>query len=611
MSGMLGKILRVDLSTQQIKEEHLKKDHLEKYLGSDALGVKILYDEIPTGVDPLGPENRFILLAGPLTGTAVQASGMHSITAKSPATGFTVGHAHPMGRFGAMLKFSGYDGIVFQGRAEKPVYLWVNEGEARLRDASHLWGKDTFETEDSLKKELGQPKLACDCIGVAGENLSNMACVVHDKGHIGGRCGLGAVMGSKNLKAVAVYGTGKVPVADEVEFKRLASEWRKVNMEFPAVKGVSKYGTGRQFEAQYKIGDIPIKNFTRGEIDGWEKLTAQNYVDNMAVLKRITCYSCTIAHNKLLELKGGVFEGRVCELPEYETSVAWGSLIGVTDPTVAAVGTEIADRLGIDSLAGGNAVAFAMECYEKGLITKKDTDGLDLKFGNYEAAFQLMEKIANKEGFGEILANGAYRAAEHIRQGSEKFVVHSKGMALPMHDHRSAWGYGMSYAIAPAGPIHTGGPFGAEMSGALDRFGVKGKGAAVRAGQIPRLFATNMGVCIYGTFGVPMDLQCRTIAAAIGMDFTPEDAAKNVMRYLNLSRAFNIRNGLVPEDDTLSYRYTDDPPPDGGAKGSAINIKPMVREYYDEMGWDHKTGKPYRRTLEDLDLADVARDLWD
>lgn len=610
MSGMLGKILRVDLTTHELREEKLDQKDIGDYVGADPLGVKILYDEVPAGVGALDPENRLIFMAGPISGTNAQATGMHSLTAKSPATGFTVGQAHAMGWFGAMLKFAGYDGIVVQGKAERPVYLWVNEGKAELRDAGHLWGKDTFETDDAIKQELGQPKLACDCIGPAGENLSNMAAIVHDKGHVGARGGLGAVMGSKNLKAVAVYGTGKVPIVREEEFKTLAAEWRKANMASPPTQSFSQYGTPVFFESGYKIGDVPIKGYTHGEIEGWEKMTGEHYIDTMVVKKKLTCYSCTIAHNRLIELKGGAYEGHVCELPEFEDVVAWGTMIGVTDPTVAAYGSELCDRLGFDALAASNAIAFAMECYEKGLITEKDTDGLDLRFGNYEVAFKLMERIARREGFGNVLANGAFRAAEHIRQGSEKFVVHSKGMALPMHDHRSAWGYALGYAVNSAGPVHQGGTLMTEMSGRVDRFSTVGKAKMHRDSQIVSVFHNSLGVCDFGTYGVSLKLLCQALSAATGREFTHVDAQRNGLRAVNVARAFNIRHGLTPADDTLGYRYTDEAPPDGGAKGSKVNLKPMVREYYDLMGWDQKTGKPYRNTLEALGLTDVAREMW-
>lgn len=610
MSGMLGKILRVNLSNGQMSEEKLKQEDMKLYVGSDGIAAKLLYQEVPPGVSALDPENCLIFMTGPLTGTPVQAACAHSVTAKSPATGFTAGHAHPMGRFGAMLKLSGYDGLIFQGKSDKPVYLWLNEGKAELRDASALWGKDTFQTEDMIREELGQPKVAIDSIGPAGENLSTMAAVVHDKGHVGGRCGMGAVMGSKKLKAVAVYGTQKVPLAREAEVRELARQWREANLASPVTQDTAKYGTVVNFGPLYKIGDIPIKGYTCGEIEGWEKLTGENYIDNMVVKKTIPCWGCSIGHCKVLELKGGAFEGRECELPEYEIAAAWGSFIGVTDPTVAAVGGETADRLGLDSLPASNAIAFAMECYEKGLITKEDTGGIDLRFGNWEAAFQMLEKIARREGFGAILADGNYRAAQYIRKGSEKFVVHSKGMSLPMHDHRAAWGYGLQYAVASAGPMHEGGPLGLEMSGKLKRLSTEGKAQAVKDGQIMRLFVNALGVCLFGTWGVSMDLMCKTLSAATGIDYTPADASKCIMRAVNLKRAFNIRNGLVPEDDTLSDRYVNQSPPNGGAKGSSINIKPMVREYYDLMGWDQKTGKPYRRTLVELGLEDVAKELW-
>ena len=609
MYGMLGRVLRVDLSTGEIKEEKLTEEDLLKWVGCDALAAKILYDEVPPGIPPLDPENRLIVMTGPLTGTAVQSACMHSMTFKSPATGFTVGHAHAMGRFGPMLKFSGYDGLIIVGKASKPVYLWISDGKAEIREAESLWGKDTFETEDVLRQELEKPKLACDSIGPAGENLSTMACVTHDKGHILARGGAGAVMGSKNLKAIAAYGTRKVPVANEQDFKKLAKEWREANMSAPLTKNLAKYGTNVVFGPLYICGDVPIMNYTRGVLPGYEKLLGENYIDNM--LKRnVSCWGCTIAHNKVLELKGGVYEGQECEMPEYEIVAAWGSLIGVTDPTVPPVLGELCDRYGLDSLDTGNAVAFAMECFEKGLITKDDTDGIELNFGDHEAARQMIEKIAKREGFGSVLANGTMRAAERIGKGSEKFVVHVKNMALPMHDHRAFWGYGLQYAVAGAGPVHEGGPMALEMSGRLPRFSIEGKALAVKQGQMARFFCNNLGICAFGMAGVPTELITKTFSAVVGFDFTPADAEKNAMRAANIRRAFNIRNGLTPDDDTLPHRYVAEPLDEGGAKGSAINIKPMVREYYELMGWDHKTGKPFRKTLEELGLENVARDLW-
>jgi aldehyde:ferredoxin oxidoreductase len=372
---------------------------------------------------------------------------------------------------------------------------------------------------------------------------------------------------------------------------------------------VAKYGSNALFETVYKFGDIPIMNYTKGLLPGCEKLFSRNYIDNMLV-RDTSCWGCTVSHNKVIRLKGGVYEGREIEMPEYEIVAAWGSMIGVTDPTVPPVLGELCDRLGLDSLACGNAVAFAMECFEKGIITRDDTEGLELKFGNHDAAYQIIEKIAKRQGFGALLADGALWAAERIGKGSEKFVVHVKNMALPMHDHRAFWGYALQYAVGSAGPVHEGGPIGLEMSGSLPRFSTKDKAQAVKQGQSLKLFGDNLGVCRYGTTGVPQDLMVRTLSAATGLQLTLSDAEQSVMRALNIKRAFNVRNGLTPEDDTLPHRYIADPPKEGGAQGSAVNIKPMVQDYYELMGWDKKTGKPYRKTLEALGLEKVAEDIW-
>jgi len=606
--GIMGKILRVDLSLKNIREESFPKDYLEKYIGGDGLAARLLYDEVSPGVGPLDPENILVISVGPLGGTAVQSSCNYSVAAKSPLTGFTIYNSHCNGSFARMLKFSGYDAIVVKGQSNKPALLWINEGQGEIKDATSIWGKDTWETEDLLKRDLGQPKLSCMCIGPAGENLVFLSGIVNDKSHVAGRGGLGAVMGAKKLKAIAVYGNQKVPLTHEEKFVELAHKWREANMEQTGTQNLSKFGTAGIVSAVYAIGDLPIKNWSRGTLEGWEKLSGEYIIDNM--LKRnTTCPSCTIAHTKLLELKGGVFEGE-CKMPEYEILVAMGSNIGVTDPTVAAKGGELLDKYGLDGLGVSNVIGFVMECYEKGLINKKDTGGLDLKFGNYEAAFEMVGKIAKREGLGDILADGPVRAADYIGKESHKFIVHVKGMPLTMHDHRAAWGYALQYAIGSAGPAHEGGPLFAEMTNILPRFSIEGKAKAVKIGQELRCFINTLGVCSFGATGVSQTLMAETVSAATGLNIGAEDASIIGRRLINLRRAFNIRHGLTPEDDTLPYRYLSDPPPDGGAKGSAVPIKPMVYEYYNLMGWDLKTGKPYRKTLKELGLEDVAEDLW-
>jgi aldehyde:ferredoxin oxidoreductase len=611
--AIMGKMLRVDLGVRTVQEESIPNVYISDYIGGDGLAARILYDEVPIGTSALDPENELVVSAGPLAGTAVQASCNCSVAAKSPITGFTIYNSHFNGNFARMLKFAGFDTIIIEGKADSPVFLWLNEGKTEIKDALSLWGKDTYETEEALKKELRQPKLSSMCIGPAGENLVTLSGILSDTYHVAGRGGLGAVMGSKNLKAIAVYGSRKVPIADSNRFMALAREWRKINISQPFVKDMSKFGTPGSlaeggFATSYRAGDVPIKNWSRGTIEGWEKLTGQYMVEKM-FKRHVTCPSCTIAHNKVLELRGGAFSGEY-KMPEYEITSAMGSNIGVTDPTVVAKGSELLNRYGLDGLGTSNVIGLVMECYEKGLITNEDTEGLDIRFGNWEAAFKIMEKIAKRDGLGDILADGPVRAADFIGKGADRLIVHVKGMPLPMHDHRSAWGYALQYAVGSAGPGHEGGPLSRELSGELPRFSTEGKAAAVKAGQEFRCFTNTLGICGFGAVGVPLEKIADTMSAATGLKLDKEEASKVAMRIVNLRRAFNIRHGLVPEDDTLPPRYTLEPPPDGGAQGSVVPIKPMVYDYYKLMGWDLKTGKPYRRTLLDLGLENVAKDLW-
>jgi aldehyde:ferredoxin oxidoreductase len=608
IGGITGKILRVDLSKATCAEETYQQEYLRKYVGGDGLAARILYDEVHPGVSALDPENRLVISAGPLAGTRVQAACNISVASKSPVTGFTIYNSHSNGFFAPMLKFSGYDAIIVQGKAEALVYLWIHDGQSEIRDAGQLRGKDTSEVPAILKAELREPKLRCMVVGPAGENGVVMASIVNDNCHVNARGGLGMVMGSKNLKAIVVYGRQKLRIADESRFRKLSYLWRTKNMESPTIQRWSRYGTAGDVGFIYQMGDYPIKNWSTGVLEGCERLSGQYMVDNM--LKRHTsCWGCSIAHSKLIELRYGAFAGIECEMPEYEITSAWGANIGVTDPTVVAKANDMCDKYGLDGLGTSNAISFAMECYEKGLITKEDTGGIDLRFGNFEAALQMIDMIAQRQGFGGILAKGTASAAAYIGGGSEKFAVLIKNMPIPMHDYRAAWGAALQYAVGSAGPAHEGSPLQAELSGALPRFSIQGKAKVVKQGQERRCFINTLGVCNFGTINVPMEVITGSVTAATGLTFTPEDACQIAMRIVNLRRAFSIRHGLVPEDDTLPYRLLE-APREGGAKGSRINLKPMVDEYYDIMGWDRKTGKPYRRTLEELDLKDVAKDMW-
>jgi len=603
----MGKILRVTLSDKTFNVEDLSVKHLKDYLGGDGLGSKILYDEVPPGIGALEPENRLIFAAGPLCGTAAQSACTHSIITKSPVTGFTNITSRCNGYFGPRLKFSGFDALVVEGASESPVLLFIDNGTPKLIDASDIWGMGVWKCHEAIIERLGNPRVSIDCIGPAGENGVRIASVISDKYHVAARGGVGAVMGSKKLKAIAVFGTQKIPVSDIARFEEKSKLWRKMNMENPGAQARARYGTAAGLGMFYEVGDLPIKNFTSGVLAGYEKLRGEEIIEKY-FYKNESCHSCSLAHIKKLKIRIAETD-EIVEMPEYECLAAWGSNIGSTDVIGTVRCTDACDDNGIDSLEASTAISMTMECVEKGLITANELDGIDLRFGNWEAALQMIHKIGKRDGFGKILAEGAKRAAEFIGGGAENFVSHVKGMSIPMHDFRALWGYALQYAVGSSGPAHEGGPSRREISGELNRFSTEKKGEAVMEGQKIRCFLNNVGVCWFGTVGVPIDVVADTVSAVLGYDLSVEEAKKISMRCVNLRRVFNIRHGLKPEDDTLSPRLLE-PPPDGGAKGSVIRIKPMVDDYYRCMGWDEKTGKPYRDTLRELGLEDAIKDVW-
>lgn len=608
LGGTVGKILRVDLSNKSIMAQDYSEDLFKKYIGGDGLAARLLYDELPLGIHPLDPDSILVISAGPLVGTNLQASCNTSVVAKSPITGFTLYNSHVNGSFAHQLKFAGCDGVIIRGKAQSPVYLWLHDGNAEIKDASPIWGKDTHDTADLIKAELGQPKLSCMCIGPAGENQVQISCIVVDKTHVAARGGLGAVMGSKNLKAVAAYGTGNVLVVDTARFGKVSREFRETVMGDFNAKRMASFGSAGALPENYKCGDLPIRNWSEGVLEGWENISGE-YLLKKWFKRHVTCPSCTEAHNKLLEISEGEFKGEY-NLPEYELCAGMGSNIGVTDPAAVVKGADLLNRYGLDGLGTSNVIGLVMECIEKGLVTKDDIGGLNLTFGNYRAAWEIMEMITKRSGFGGIMADGPVRTAEYIGKGAEKFVVHVKGMPMVMHDHRAFWGYALSYAISSAGCAHEGGPLFAERYGDIPRFSIVGKALAVKQGQAHRCILNSLGICSFGAVGGTLNQLAAALSACSGIEFTADELRTIGMRQVNLRRGFNIRNGLVPEDDTLPYRYTDVAHTDGGSKGRTVPIKPMVREYYNLMGWDLKTGKPYKTTLFNLGLEDIAKDLW-
>ncbi len=616
VSGYLGKILRVNLSNLESGIEELREEKMRFFLGGINLGIKILYDEVPPGVDAFDPENRLIFVTAPMVGTLVPAANQYAIITKSPLTGFFgLGRAH--GFFGPELKFAGFDAVVVYGRAEKLVYLWIHDGQAEVRDASSLSGKDTYEVEELICRELDDEKIRVACIGQAGENLSKMACVMNDRGHAAARCGVGAVMGSKRLKAIAVRGTGKVRIEDKAKILELRKEWYKISSENKNAITMSRYGTAGDYEKtemRHAVGDLPTKNWTTALFPQWRNLSGE-CIQGKYPTKKNTCFNCHVGHDYFIKIPSGKYAGSYV-YPEYEDTAAFGSNIGCSDTEIIIKLTDLANRCGVDSIEASHVISLAMECYEKGLLTKEDLEGIELTWGNGEATIQLLDKIVKREGIGNALAEGVKRAADQI--GAPEFAICIKGMSPILHDLRHHWGWLISYTVAPGGPIHAGIGAGGVYTvdpdldfPKLKAFSPQGMGYAAKQAHIKWLGLDVLGICVHAAIGVPLKLLIELLSAVTGWDITLKEFYTTIYRGVNLARAFNVRHGLTPADDWPSQRILE-PPPDGPAEGVTAKktLKAMLDDYYKQMGWDPKTGKPWRSTLMELGLDDVAVDLW-
>ena len=449
-NGYAGKLLRIDLSNNEIQKEDLDSELIEDFLGAEGIASKILYDEVKSDTDPLGPENRLIIMTGAFVGTSVPCGIKSTVVSKSPLTGI-YGEALFSAPIGEDMKKSGYDGVIIQGKAEKPVYLWISDDKAEIKDAEHLWGKETLDTVDSIRQELGDSKASVITIGPAGEKLVKLACVMSDDSRAAGRCGLGAVMGSKNLKALAAKGTGKIEIAEQETLNSLKKE--ALSMALPNTKGFRDNGTTSGLIVFEQNGNLPIKNWTRGSFPTAERITGSTMTDTI-LIGHSACKTCPIACGRKVKVKKGPYamEGSG---PEYETMAALGSLCYNDNLESIAKANDICNRLGIDTISSGQAIAFAMECYENGLI--KDTDGIDLTWGNSDAVVKLCESIGNKEGLGAILGEGVRKAAELIGKKAERFAIHVKGLEFPEHNPRKFKSMGLAYATSNVGANHNRG----------------------------------------------------------------------------------------------------------------------------------------------------------
>ena len=606
--GYCGKILRVDLSSGIIKEQILDETLIKKYIGGRGFGARFLYQETGKETDALGPENVIMFFTGPLVGTIIPGSCRYGVFAKSPLTGI-FGEGTVGGHLGAELKYAGYDGVVIKGKADKPVYLWIRDGGAELRSAGHLWGKTTHQTEDILKGETDE-KARIASIGPAGENLVRYACMTSDFGRQAGRTGIGAVMGSKFLKAVAVRGQEGVEVADIEGLIEFSGEiTRKLRENSATGDTIPRLGTPFMILIMDHLGVLPTRNFTDGVFEGAERISGERMRKEFVVRDR-ACLTCPVGCGKITRINRGPYAGTILEGPEFETIYALGSQCGNEVLESVAKANLLCDELGLDTISAGCVIGFAMECFERGIITDKDTDGMDLSFGNPEAVVRMVEKIGRREGIGDVLAEGVRRASERIGGGSEKFAMHVKGLEFPAYEPRGMKGVGLAFAVAGRGACHLKACFHSyEISGKSDRFSCEGKGALLKESEDRMSIFDSLLMCKIIRFGLPEPRDhARALTLVTGADWKEAELMRAGERITNLVRLYNIREGLGRADDILPKRVLTSELPRGLAMGNwidKIELDKMLDEYYNVRGWD-ENGTPLDTKLRELDIIKRA-----
>jgi aldehyde:ferredoxin oxidoreductase len=609
MFGYAGKILRVDLTRGAIEEHGTPEKLTQAFLGCRGLGAALLYRELKPGIDPLSPDNVLIFMTGPATGTPLPACARWGATTKSPLTNMylcsSVG-----GFFGAELRFAGYDGVILKGRAEKPTWLSIIDSRAEFHDASELWRLNAEETEIAIQKELKDRRACVASIGQAGEHLVKFASIQVDLHSIGrggslGRGGMGAVMGSKQLKAIAVRGHGRVEIADDEGLMALTRELIKEMKQNELTHAFSRWGTPQFIDAVNEGGLFPTRNFQQGTFEGAQRINAKAMREQL-VKRNTACHACTIACGKYSVIAEGPYAETFVDGPEYETLWSFGAQCGIDRLDAIAAANMWCDRYGLDTISTGNTIGFAMECYERGLLTKKDVDELELKFGNHEVLVELIRKIAFREGVGDLLAEGTRVAAKKIGRGAERFAMHVKGLELPAYDPRGVWGMALAFATACRGGCHLKAwTLMVEVfAPKYDRFSAEGKAKLVFDLQNARAVVDSLGVCVFGTRAIGVEEMIRILAVTTGQNLSAEKLLKAGERIYTLERLLAVRGGVSRKDDILPARLLEETLPGGAAKGVKLTkreLNRMLDEYYAVRGWD-RDGRPWQEKLEELDM---------
>jgi len=615
LNGYLEKLLVVDLTSGKIEDQPLNEDYAHQFIGGSGLAARYLYDSLPPPsppklggrgeTSPLNPASPLFFMTGPLTGTRAPSCGRFVICARSPLTGFW-GEANSGGFFGPEMRFAGYDGIIVKGQAPVPVYLHIADGKATLRDARHLWGKGTYETQEAIGEEVGDAKTKVACIGPAGENLVRFAAVMNDHGSAAGRTGMGAVMGSKNLKAVAVRGHQKVPLADAERFAALARQALAAIGEDIMTAILHETGTAGSLDYSMLLGDVPIRYFTQGSFPGGENLSGSAMAETI-LTGTYTCYGCPIACKRKVKVGESEIKG-----PEYETACALGTLLLIDDLDAVAYLGHLCDAYGLDTISAGVTIAFAHHLFDQGIIGPSEA-GMKLAWGDPEAVAELIEMIAHRRGFGDLLAEGSRLVGR--RYGVEELAVQVNGLEVAMHDPRATSAMALVYATSPIGASHNQSDmYLVEMGRAIeeldipttDRFGVAGKAPIVARHQDWRSFCNSLIVCYFAN--PPVRTLVELLTSATGWEVGLDEAMAIGERIWNLKRVLNHRLGLAREDDRLP-RLLLAPLDEGGTEGHVPDLELMLREYYQAREWNPETGQPGREKLEELGLGWVTEDL--
>jgi len=620
--GYAGRVLRVNLSKGKIAIQELEKDLASRFLGGRGFNSKRLFEEIPRGLDPLSPENKLMFATGPLVGTMFPTASRFNVSARSPLTGI-FGDSNAGGHFAAEMKYAGYDQIIIEGGSPQPVYIFVDDDVVRIEDARHLWGKDVYEADKILREDLKDNNVRTAIVGPAAENGVKFAGIFADLMRAAARTGMGTVMASKRLKALVLRGSGPVEVADPESFMKISEEIEDAIYRHPQYWPRVKMGTTRILTPVNEMGLLPTRHFTEGVFEHASDVSGERLAEEYNVKSR-GCFSCNIPCSRFYKVQEGRFSGLKGEGPEYEALSAFTARVGNGDLALALKANDMANKLGLDVLTTAECISWAMECHAKGWLSKEKADGLDLSWGNGETILTLIEMIARREGFGDVLADGVRAASQKLGFG-EEIAMHIKGLEMIQADPRGLKGYGLGFAVASRGGDHLRAEPFIELSDdpkrGMELFGVpeatrrlewRGKGklvsyfenwcAVIDALEVCKNIAENMEV-------LPFAKATEAIRAATGFDLDMKAVAQVGERIVNIERAFLVREGITRKDDTMPSRFLREPFTTGNSKGSVFELEPMLNEYYTERGWDMRTGIPTREKLRELDLDYVADEI--